>query len=129
MRGPVTPGAVNVIVTTVPPPGGACMSIAVVSDAIVGSPRPSPGESARGCIPRPLSVTTTTSSAGAAWMRVWTIPGSRSMNACTTEFVTASVTASARSISSASVAPCARANSRTPVRIAPTVLGSAGSSH
>ena len=105
------------------------MSIAVVSEAIVGSPSPSPGESARGCIPRPLSVTTTTSSSGAAWMRARTIPGSRSMNACTTEFVTASVTASARSISSASLPPRARANSRTPLRIVPTLPGSAGSSH
>ena len=66
--GPRTPGAAKVIVITVPPPGGACMSIAVVSEAIVGSPSPSPGESARGCIPRPSSVTTTTSSSGAAWM-------------------------------------------------------------
>ena len=36
--GPWTPGAAKVIVIAVPPPGGACMSIAVVSEAIVGSP-------------------------------------------------------------------------------------------
>ncbi len=77
------------------------MSIAVVSEAIVGRPSPSPGESVRGCIPRPSSVTITTNSSGAAWIWARTVPGARSMKACTTELVTASVTASARSTSSA----------------------------
>ena len=76
-----------------PPPGGSRMSTCAASRPIVGSPSPSPGLSARGCIPRPLSATTTVSSSAAVEMVTRTRPGSRSMKAWMTELVTASVTA------------------------------------
>ena len=63
--GPRTPGVANVIESSVPPPGGSRRSTCAASRPIVGSPSPSPGLSARGCIPRPLSVTTTVSSSAA----------------------------------------------------------------
>ena len=60
--GPRTPGVAKVIESSVPPPGGSRRSTSAASRPIVGSPSPSPGESARGCIPRPSSVTMTVSS-------------------------------------------------------------------
>ena len=126
--GPRTPGVANVIESSVPPPGASRMSTWAASRPIVGSPSPSPGLSARGCIPRPLSATTTVSSSAAVEMVTCTRPGSRSMNAWMTELVTASVTARVRSTTSSGVAPCSCANARTRPRASVTLAGSAGSS-
>jgi hypothetical protein len=75
-----------------------------------------------------LSLTTTVNSSAAVNTATRTIPGSRSMNAWMTEFVTASVTASERSTTSSEAAPCSCANVRTRPRDSVTLSGAAGSS-
>src|SRR4051812_32929253 len=111
--------------TRVPPPARASTSKRSASVATTGSARPTPGLSWRGIIPRPSSHTWISRPASA---RRWTItsiaPGSgASTYACTTAFVIALLTASATA--SGSVAPCARAQSRTSWRMRPISSGRA----
>ena len=103
---PRTPGVTNVIDSSVPPPSGTRRSTSAASRPIVGSPSPRPGLSGRGRIPTPVvgdDHGQLVRRRSAALTR--TVPGSRSMNACSTALVTASVTASATSIRTICVDP------------------------
>src|SRR4051794_25113070 len=117
------------MLSSVPPPAGWRMSKCEASWPISGRPIPSPGLSGRGCMPRPSSATTTVSSSTPAVAQTRTEPGLRSMNACITALVTASETASARSVRTRSVAPWVRAKSCTARRSSGTLSSRAGSNH
>ena len=72
-----------------------------------GSPSPRPGESSRGAIPLPSSVTRSSSHAGSRKLTdTVTVPSGRSRNACTTAFVTASETARRTPLRPGSATPC-----------------------
>ncbi len=75
---PSTPGAAKVTHSSAPPPGVSRKSTVVASWPTSGRPRPSPGLSERGCIPRPSSETTITSSSRPADASALIVPGARS---------------------------------------------------
>ena len=127
--GPATPGASNASRTSVPRPDGPSrMSQRVAIEAIIVRPRPSPGLSGCGVIPRPSSSTRTIKQPSPASAVSATRPRSRPTNAWMTALVTASETASVRLLSASADAPWAAANSATPRRSSPTTAGSASTS-
>ena len=97
-------------------------------EAIIVSPRPSPGLSGCGVIPRPSSTTRTRIEPSPASAVSATRPSSRPTNAWMIALVTASETASMRFSTVSSSAPWARAKSATPLRSSPTTTGSASTS-
>ncbi len=84
-----------------------------------------PGLSVRELIALPSSVTRTwrTSTPASATMLI--VPTGWLVNACTTELVSASETASAMSVWARRLAPCSAANATTPVRMTRTFGASA----
>jgi hypothetical protein len=87
-----------------------------VRRAIRLSPRPAPGLPDRGLRPLPSSVMQTYRASTAASARMLIVPARRLTNACTTELVSASETASAISVWAWRLAPRSAAKATTPVR-------------